>query len=97
MDEATKEGRAEVTKTSVIEVALAHHLVSQYTSLVAVDVTPARPTDVPGAEPGQTTNLANMQLSALPKTATGWQLQLLLGLSALVLAALVRRLRNEVA
>ncbi len=97
MDEATKEGRAEVTKTSVIEVALAHHLVSQYTSLVAVDVTPARPTDVPGTEPGQTTNLANMQLSALPKTATGWQLQLLLGLSALVLAALVRRLRNEVA
>lgn len=97
MDEATKEGHAEVTKTSVIEVALAHHLVSQYTSLVAVDVTPARPTDVPGAEPGQTTNLANMQLSALPKTATGWQLQILLGLSALVLAAWLRRLRTDAA
>ncbi|MGC3974314.1 MAG: VWA domain-containing protein [Nitrospira sp.] len=97
MDEATKEGQAGVTKTSVIEVALAHHLVSQYTSLVAVDVTPAQPTDVPGAEQAQATNLAGMQLSALPKTATGWQSQILLGLSALLVAALVQRLRNEVA
>ena len=30
-------------KRAVVEVALAHHLVSAYTSLVAVDVTPSRP------------------------------------------------------
>jgi Ca-activated chloride channel family protein len=33
----------ETVKRAVVEVALAHHLVSAYTSLVAVDVTPSRP------------------------------------------------------
>ena len=38
--------RAEVRR-QVIDVALAHHLVSKYTSLVAVDVTPTSPTGSP--------------------------------------------------
>jgi Ca-activated chloride channel family protein len=33
----------ETIKRQVVEIALAHHLVSAYTSLVAVDVTPSRP------------------------------------------------------
>jgi len=33
----------ETVKRAVVEVALAHHLVSAFTSLVAVDVTPSRP------------------------------------------------------
>ncbi|HUO85814.1 MAG TPA: hypothetical protein VM617_00365, partial [Thermoanaerobaculia bacterium] len=33
----------EEVRRQVVEVALAHHLVSRYTSLVAVDVTPVRP------------------------------------------------------
>ncbi len=98
MDEAYKGGSDEATKTSVLEVALAHHLVSQYTSLVAVDITPVRPTDAPGEEQGHATKLASAQdLGALPKTATGWQLHLLLGFSAVVLAAWLRALRIGVA
>ena len=34
-------------RRKVIETALEHHLVSKYTSLVAVDVTPSRPVDAP--------------------------------------------------
>ena len=35
----------ELVRTHVLETALKHHLVSKYTSLVAVDVTPTRPLD----------------------------------------------------
>jgi Ca-activated chloride channel family protein len=96
-DEAYKGGREETTRASVLEVALAHHLVSQYTSLVAVDVTPARPGDAPGTKQDQAMNLGRAQdLGGLPKTATGWQMRILLGLSALMLAAWLRRVRNAV-
>lgn len=98
MDEATKEGQAEATKASVLEVALAHHLVSQYTSLVAVDVTPARPGTNTLTEQHQATSVARVQdLGSLPKTATGWQLHVLLGLSAVMLAAWLRALRKAAA
>lgn len=97
MDEATKLGRDEATKASVLEVALAHHLVSPYTSLVAVDVTPARP-DVTGGDQGQAINRTSRQdLGALPKTATGWQLQIMLGFASLLLAAGLRRWRKTAA
>ena len=36
---------AKEMKERIVELALAHHLVSEFTSLVAVDVTPARPVD----------------------------------------------------
>ncbi len=97
MDNATKGGSEDTTKTSILNVALAHHLVSRYTSLVAVDVTPARPIEIPGTEQGQTVNLARTQeLAGLPKTATGWQWRMLLGLSALMLAAWLRGRRTAV-
>lgn len=38
---------ADDLRAEVVRIALRHHLVSDYTSLVAVDVTPARPTDAP--------------------------------------------------
>lgn len=42
------EGASRVqVRLAVIKVALAHHLVSKFTSLVAIDVTPARPRGVP--------------------------------------------------
>ena len=89
MDEAFKGTADETVRQSVLEVALAHHLVSQYTSLVAVDITPARPTDVPGAEQDRATSLAQASLAGLPKTATGGQLHLLIGLAAFMFAALL--------
>lgn len=39
-------GDAKEHEESVVALALAHHLVSEFTSLVAVDVTPARPADM---------------------------------------------------
>jgi Ca-activated chloride channel family protein len=36
---------AKAIEARIVELALAHHLVSEFTSLVAVDVTPARPRD----------------------------------------------------
>lgn len=100
-DEIYKGGLEEVVRKAVLDVALAHHLVSQYTSLVAVDVTPARPTDSPTADQDRATNLASLQdqaaLTGLPKTATNGQLHILLGLAALMLTWLLLGLRKEVA
>ncbi len=81
--------------------ALAHHLVSKYTSLVAVDVTPTRPEDAElkgGAVP---TNLpAGWQYGKvfgnLPKGATPGRFYLLTALLALVLAGAMRGLRAAV-
>ncbi|HRB17442.1 MAG TPA: marine proteobacterial sortase target protein [Nitrospira sp.] len=101
MDETYKGGAEETIRKAVLDVALAHHLVSRYTSLVAVDVTPARPTDSPVTERDQTSNLARAQgltaLASLPRTATGAQLQILLGAAALMLASLLWQFRRAVA
>lgn len=43
MRERTRGADEAVVREAVLKIALTHHLVSQYTSLVAVDVTPARP------------------------------------------------------
>ena len=100
MDEIYKGGADETIRKAVLDVALAHHLVSQYTSLVAVDVTPARPTDSPVTERDQTSNLARAQgltaLASLPRTATGAQLQILLGAAALMLSCLLWQFRRAV-
>ena len=83
---------AEIVRKQVISVALAHHLVSQHTSLVAVDVTPVRPQHEKLSENlPLATNLPEgwdqtAVFGALPKTATPAELQLLLGGAALLLA-----------
>lgn len=87
--------RAEVRK-AVIEVALKHHLVSAYTSLVAVDVTPTRPEGAPGSTAAVPTNLpAGWEyegvFGTLPQGATPAQLYLVLGLVFLILAIVLRR------
>jgi Ca-activated chloride channel homolog len=40
-------GTADQAKTQITQLALDHHLVSDYTSLVAIDVTPVRPNEAP--------------------------------------------------
>jgi Ca-activated chloride channel family protein len=47
MDSAVEGVDAEVIRAGVVEVALRHHLVSKFTSLVAVDVTPTSETATP--------------------------------------------------
>jgi Ca-activated chloride channel family protein len=69
----------------VVKVALAHHLVSAYTSLVAVDVMPTGPA-------GSTNSAvvkANLPRAALdlPQTDAAASLHFLLGLAALLAAA----------
>ena len=88
--------RGEV-RQAVVAVALEHHLVSAYTSLVAVDVTPTRPE----GSPGHTANVpvalpAGMVyekvFGALPQGATPAPLYLALGLASLAGAlCLLRR------
>jgi len=87
-------------RQAVLDVALPHHLVSQYSSLVAVDVTPVRPLDKSLIGHAMKTNLPDGQDSqamlGLPKTGTNGQIQLLFGLLLLAAAGLLWR-RQRVA
>ena len=81
----------------MLDVALTHHLVSKYTSLVAVDVTPTRPAGIdalksalPGNIPEGLTGFDN-----LPRTATPAALSLVIGALLLLAAALVECLRRR--
>ncbi len=55
-DEASEGAPAEETRERVIELVLTHHLVTKYTSLIAIDRTPARPADL------------DLKTAALPRT-----------------------------
>ncbi|KPK00031.1 MAG: hypothetical protein AMJ60_02945 [Desulfobacterales bacterium SG8_35] len=83
-------------RENVIITALQHHLVSRYTSLVAVDVTPSRP-EYENLNAGMAkTNLPKgwqyNKVLNLPQTATVSGLCLVLGALALVLSAIIWRL-----
>lgn len=70
----------------VVQVAVDHHLVSAYTSLVAVDVTPSNTTGLMRTAMVPSTLPAGM---ALPQTDTPATLQLIMGMLALALATFV--------
>jgi Ca-activated chloride channel family protein len=89
MDAMRRGGDADPLRAQVMQVALEHHLVSAYTSLVAVDVTPTAP---PGAGKSALVKASLPRGSApgaIPQTDTPAALQLLLGLLALAAAAVV--------
>ena len=104
-DEERRGADAELTRIEVIDTAIAHHLVSKYTSLVAVDKTPVRPAGdplaserVPNLLPyGQSMNA----IFGFPATATNalvlQRRGLLLLLAALLLfgAGALRRSANH--
>lgn len=97
-----RDGRdATAMRQAVLDVALAHHLVSAYTSLVAVDVTPVRPLDKALQSHAMKTNLPDGQdyqaIFGLPQTATSGQLQILLGLATLLAAWLIWNVRGTIA
>lgn len=87
---------------TMTELALAHHLVSRFTSLVAVDVTPILPARPDGAAlAGGALPLAmpagwsyRKVFGELPQTATPAALHLVYGVVALAGAALARRRRG---
>lgn len=99
MDIERRHTDPEEIRTRIVDTALGHHLVSKYTSLVAVDKTPVRPVSdpltreqVPNLMPyGQSTNA----IFGFPATATAAPMLRLIGflslLTALFLMALQRR------
>jgi Ca-activated chloride channel family protein len=97
------EGAAESEiRPAIVDVALSHHLVSKYTSLVAVDVTPTLPAGANTATSALPTNLPDgMSYAAIfgggPQTATPATLQLLAGLGALFAAAALGSLARRAA
>ena len=94
LDSRHQDANTQNVRAAVVEVGLAHHLVSRYTSLVAVDVTPSRP-DAEALKSGSVpTNLPHgwdyaKVFGALPQTATFGALHLwsavLCGLLALLI------------
>lgn len=87
---------ADTVKRAVVELAIEHHLVSRYTSLVAVDRTPSRPAsaDLKSAEmaarlPAGWSGQA--VFGRLPSTATDARLYLWIGVLLLLLALLLSR------
>ena len=98
MDEAFTGTAEETVRKGVLDVAFAHHLVSKYTSLVAVDVTPVRPTGMSKGEQLQgvrsVEDQENIAMAGLPKTGTDGQVRLMLGLFLLAAAAIIRRVRR---
>ncbi len=98
MDSGRKGASEEEIRSAVLDVALTHHLVSKYTSLVAVDVAPAKPAGVaapasaiPGNIPEGLTGF-----DQLPRTATPAPLLLLAGALALLLAGALALRRRRV-
>jgi Ca-activated chloride channel family protein len=88
MDSRHRGAETKDIRRQVIDVALSHHLVSKYTSLVAVDATPTRPESVELTKSAVPTNLPQgwkyeKVFGRLPQTATPAGLHLLIGLIAL--------------
>lgn len=77
-------------RQGMVDLALRHHLVSRFTSLVAVDVTPARPSGEAMLTKAVPTNLPQGQdyehIFGLPQTATPAQQHLIVGGLLLLLA-----------
>ena len=101
--DSMREGASpDLVREQVIALALAHRLVTRYTSFVAVERTPARPTDARLAHADIPTNLPagwdyDKVFGELPQGATDSRFALLTGLLCLVLAAALHFWRRAVA
>ncbi len=101
MDRERRGGDADALRTDILDTALTHHIVSKYTSLIAVDKTPVRPAgdplsseQVPNLLPyGQSSNA----IFGFPASATWAPAQRVMGvawlLSAWLLWAIIRATR----
>ena len=97
MDQERRGGGTEI-RAAIVETAIEHHLVSKYTSLVAVDKTPVRPArdplsseQVPNLMPyGQSTNA----IFGFPATATSAPLLRVIGIACLLAALLLFALQQ---
>jgi Ca-activated chloride channel family protein len=91
MDDYRTQNQREDIKDAIVNVALAHHLVSKFTSLVAVEKTPVRPTEADLKSKVIASNMpAGWKMGQLPQTATSAELQLLFGFFLLLVMQLLR-------
>jgi len=89
----------EEIKQAITTLGLEHHIVTKHTSLVAVDVTPTKPTDltsinkaVPVKKPhGWNMNLPSQNIGNIPQGATSAQLNLIVGMLLLLMGIALRR------
>ena len=111
LNQINNNDNAKELRQRIIETALSHHLVSKYTSLVAVDVTPARvkeeilkthalPVNLPAGWDyekvfGQRP-ISAMTTGQLPVTATSAQLNLITGMLLLVTGLIILLTRRYV-
>jgi len=88
MDAGRKGAPEEGIRAAVLDVALTHHLVSKFTSLVAVDLTPTRPAGIVASKTALPGNIPEglTGFDQLPRTATPAPLLLLAGALMLALA-----------
>ncbi len=99
LDAKQRDADPDKIRLAVIETALEHHLVSKFTSLVAIDKTPVRPRasglnseQVPNLLPyGQSQNA----IFGFPATATGAELQRMTGTACLLAALLIAAMRRQ--
>ncbi|MFO1303406.1 MAG: marine proteobacterial sortase target protein [Burkholderiales bacterium] len=89
MDAGRRGAPQEDIRAAVLDVALTHHLVSKFTSLVAVDVTPARPEGIVASKTMVPGNISEglTGFDQLPRTATPAPLLMLAGAVGMLLAA----------
>ena len=94
MDSMADGADRDEVRTAVVDVALQHHLVSRFTSLVAVDVTPTSPTANPVTKAVPTELPAGwtheQAVGTLPQGGTAAQLLAMLGFLLLIAGLLLR-------
>ncbi|MBL1142666.1 MAG: marine proteobacterial sortase target protein [Proteobacteria bacterium] len=101
--EQKRDAEFESIKQTIIETALEHHLVSKFTSLVAVDVTPVRPIEKKLDSHAIQTHLPagwdhnKVFGQQFPATATDARLNFIIGLFLMLLSSLIylTRYRNS--
>ena len=99
LDEGRRGADPATIRQAVIDTALEHHLVSKYTSLVAVDKTPVRP----AGDPLTQEQLANLMphgqnsnaIFGFPATATNARLLVTTGLACLLAGTLLLTIRRR--
>ena len=100
MDQQQEDADKQAIKQQIIATALQHHLVSKYTSLVAVDITPSRPSYEPLEQQAMPINLPHGQqhkkiFGLRPKTATAAPLHFTLGILLLLLTVLLKFFKTK--
>jgi Ca-activated chloride channel family protein len=92
MDQYRQNSGDDTIKQAIVDVALKHHLVSKFTSLVAVDKTPVRPLESPLNTKAVAVNPpAGSTGRQFPQTATPASLQLILGFILMLFGLALRR------